>query len=144
MGADLYIEKDSNEVTGYFRDSYNETNILWKLGLHYWGLEKEIPIGKIGRRLKLKQVKILRAEVEKRKPEMEKFFKEVDEKWLAEHGDIEEFAVVFPFAGLQLAYGLHCAAGVEGWIKFWREKYDLLIKFLDHAIELKSGIRWSV
>lgn len=30
MGADLYIEK------GYYRDSYNNSNLLWKLGLDYW------------------------------------------------------------------------------------------------------------
>jgi hypothetical protein len=86
-------------------------------------LEKEIPIGKIGRIMTLKQVRILKAEVEKRKPVMEEFFAEVDEAWLKAH---------------------HCEAGVDSWVKFWREKYEKFIKFLDHAIELKSGIRWSV
>lgn len=120
MGADLTIVANNE----YFRDSYNQTNILWRLGLHYWGLEQEIPdLGKIGRVLKPKQVRILRLEIENRKPTMEKFFSEVDEKWLAEN---------------------HCEAGVEGWVKMWREKYAKLIAFLDHAIELKSAIRWSV
>lgn len=123
MGADLYIVKDGNENTGYFRDSYNETNIFWRLGLSYWSLESQIPIGKIKHVMTKNQVRILKEEIEKRKPEMEKFFATVTEDWLKEH---------------------HCDAGVDGWVKFWREKYEKLVKFLDHAIELKSGIRWSV
>lgn len=121
MGADLTIVANGE----YFRDSYNMSNILWRLGLHYWGLEKEIPdIGKIGRTMTMKQVRILRLEVENRRPIMENFFaEELNEKWLAEN---------------------HCEAGVDGWVKFWSGQYEKLIAFLDHAIELKSGIRWSV
>lgn len=119
MGADLTIVKNNE----YFRDSYNETNILWRVGLHYWGLDEEIPIGKIGRTMNYWQVCILKAEVEKRKPEMEKFFETVDENWLKAH---------------------NCEPGVAKWVEFWKKKYGEFITFLDHAIELKSGIRWSV
>ena len=124
MGADLTIVKDGNEDTGYFRDSYNESNVLWRLGLSYWQLENQIPIGKIKSGLTPKQVRIFKEEIEKHKPVMEKFFKEeLTEDWLKAN---------------------NCQTGVAGWIKWWTERYDKLIKFLDHAIELKSGIRWSV
>ena len=38
MGADLYIESiyDEESGDGYFRDSYNPTSILNKLGLDWW------------------------------------------------------------------------------------------------------------
>jgi hypothetical protein len=124
MGADLHISKDEKEETGYFRDSYNESNIFWRLGLSYWSLDKQIPIGKISSRLTLKQVKILKTEIEKRKPIMEKFFvEELSEEWLKSH---------------------NCDSGVKGWQTYWTEKYDNMLKFLNHAIELKSSIRWSV
>lgn len=120
MGADLTIVVNNE----YFRDSYNMTNILWRLGLHYWGLEQEIPdLGKIKRVMTLKQVKILKLEVENRKPALDSFLDGLTELWLAAN---------------------HCEAGVDGWRGFWSEKYAKLIAFLDHAIELKSGIRWSV
>jgi len=32
MGADLYIKCNGR----YYRDSYNSSNLLWKLGLDYW------------------------------------------------------------------------------------------------------------
>ncbi len=41
MGADLYIRSlsDPNRKiyhVGYFRDSHNDSNLFWKLGLDYW------------------------------------------------------------------------------------------------------------
>ena len=46
IGADLYIMKLPEEAqytgfktdveAGYFRDSYNDSNLLWKYGLSYW------------------------------------------------------------------------------------------------------------
>ncbi len=46
MGADLYILSISDRLSqkyeskfasaGYFRDSYNDSNLFWKLGLDYW------------------------------------------------------------------------------------------------------------
>ena len=46
MGADLYIEKLDREKqctgfrtdveAGYYRDCYNSTSLLWKLGLSWW------------------------------------------------------------------------------------------------------------
>lgn len=119
MGADLTIVKNSE----YFRDAYNETNILWRVGLSYWGLSDQIKIGKIGRTLSYRQVRILKREVEKRKPEMDKFLETIDENWLKKH---------------------NCEGDVAGWVDFWKKKYEKFITFLDHAIELKSGIRWSV
>lgn len=124
MGADLYINKDGSEDTGYFRDSYNDSNILWKLGLSYWQLEKQIPdLGKVKSALTVKQTKILYLEIINREPKLQSFLNTLDEAWLKEH---------------------HCTTGVEEWKKFWTKKYADLKKFLEHAIELKSAIRWSV
>lgn len=35
MGADLYL-KLRHDDKGYFRDSYNDWNLLWKFGLSWW------------------------------------------------------------------------------------------------------------
>jgi len=53
MGADLYIEKMEREEqhtgfstdinVGYFRDSYNDSNLFQQLDLSYWTLDKEYP-----------------------------------------------------------------------------------------------------
>lgn len=46
MGADLYIEPEFTE-TGkwdgefYFRDSYNRSNLLWTVGMSWWGAYAE-------------------------------------------------------------------------------------------------------
>lgn len=132
MGADLYIDKHDTgfdeEAGGYFRDSYNVTNILNRLGLSYWQLERDIPtIGKIPWHMKLKQVKILLAEVIKRKAVLDKFLaEELSEAWLEKH------------------YAALGDDGIEGWRKYYAERYEKLVKFLKHAVELKSTIRWSV
>lgn len=128
MGADLTIAKDPNEETGYFRDSYNVTNILNRLGLSYWQIELNIPaLGKVGYNMKPEQVVILRNEVIWRKPVLDKFLaEELNEAWLKEN-----------FASLE-------DEGIEGWRKFYAEKYEKFVKFLNHAVELKSGIKWSV
>ncbi len=38
MGADLYIESLDRigDEEGYYRDSYNNTNLLWQYDLSYW------------------------------------------------------------------------------------------------------------
>jgi len=39
MGADLYIKLcygGDQKKDSYYRDSYNNTNLLWQLGLDYW------------------------------------------------------------------------------------------------------------
>ncbi len=126
MGADLYIKKDSNEVTGYFRDSYNVTNIMNAMGLSYWQMDKERSIGKINSSLSVKQVKALLELVKSKKSELDKFINQLSEKWLKEH------------------YASIDDEGVVGWKTYYIEKYDRLVKFLNHAIELNSEIRWSV
>ncbi|MBB6496017.1 hypothetical protein [Methanococcus maripaludis] len=36
MGADLYIEDKIGNNLGYFRDSYNDSNVFWKFEGSYW------------------------------------------------------------------------------------------------------------
>lgn len=133
MGADLYIDKDQRshhqgnleDYHGYFRDSYNESNILWKLDLAYWHLDKQIPIGEIKEgKLTVEQAKILLKEVESRKPKLEEFLSTLNEEWLKKNN-----------------FGQPV---IEDWKGYFSKKYEELVRFLKHAIELDSPITWSV
>ena len=128
MGADLYIEKmERNKQytdwrtgvdVGYFRDSYNDSNLLNQLDLSYWTLDREHPewfeedeqfgndnLTSTGARKLLK-------EIQSRRHMLEGTFVE----WSDEGKDF----------------------------KYFPEKFDDLVAFLTKAIELDSSIIWSV
>jgi len=122
MGADLYINKIRDKEGGYFRDSYNVSNILWRLGLSYWELDKEYDF-KDGN-MSVEQAKDFLNRVLNGRSVFDRFIKEeLTEKWLKDN---------------------HATAGVKGWIDYWRTKYYSLVQFLNRAIELDSPIYWSV
>jgi len=115
MGADLYIEKLEREKqytgfktdveAGYYRDSYNDYSILYRLGLSWWVDIGEMIDKNIGTKHEGKLT-----------PKQCKEFLEILEanKWKLE--EIEEDR------------------------KFFKEKYRLLKKFLNKAIELNSDV----
>ena len=133
MGADLYIKnlprepqhtgfRDNIEV-GYFRDSYNATNVLWKYGLSYWKDTKDLPTR--GDAVTVKGVKKFLSMIEERQPVFDEFIKTLSSEWLKEN---------------------HCADvdDVLGWKKYWVEESIKLKAFLNKAIELKSPVIFSV
>ncbi|OGM09261.1 hypothetical protein A2Z67_04960 [Candidatus Woesebacteria bacterium RBG_13_36_22] len=138
MGADLYIEKITNETTkrwrkeldkakpgrrkweyywskmypatGYFRDSYNDGNLLWKFGLSYWN---DFP--KLMRRgsqlMSPAKVKILL-----------KMLKEREESF-------------------QIGIAMNCSDEER---RYYLKKYKRLKRFLNNAIKLNTFIRCSI
>ena len=128
MGADLYISTayDRDEDAGYYRDSYNATNILWKLGLSWWKLYGEYKLGDNDSTMTPEQAKDFLGMVETRKPVLDKFLEEeLSIEWLEAN---------------------HCVADddLNGWMELWTNKYDELVRFLNLSISEDSPIVWSV
>ena len=127
MGADLYISTvyDRDEDAGYYRDSYNATNILWKLGLSWWKLYEEYKLGDNDSTMTPEQAKDFLGMVETRKPVLDKFLEEeLSIEWLEAN---------------------HCVADdLNGWMELWTNKYDELVRFLNLSISEDSPIVWSV
>ena len=91
MGADLYInflfKPNQMHEEGYFRDSYNDSNLLWKLGLDYWiwfagYLDDE-------RCLQPREAKAVLAEVESRRHRLDDIEDEKEREYFQEK--YEEF-----------------------------------------------------
>ncbi len=126
MGADLYIrkltegvEKPWDSEDGYFRDSYNGTSVLWTLGLSWWQdvvpmLDKE---GELGGD-KLVQFRDMVANAKQTLPTEEK---------------LKE---------------MYCTVNEEedlaSWHKYYQEKHQTLLAFLNRAIELETSIDCSL
>ena len=88
LGADLYIKKMPREKqytgwrtkisVGYFRDAYNETNLLWKLELSYWRLaDKWAPNGE----MPVENIKKLLRLVKRRRGLLEANIADYPENW---------------------------------------------------------------
>lgn len=110
---------ESGGETGYYRDSYNISNLLWKYGLRYWtgGKVEEGGIGmnKEGM-LSPRAAKKLMRFVQENEPDLS----EIDNT--TDLTDEEK----------------------RGWHKYFAEKRLRLISFLAKAVELKEYIRCSV
>ena len=106
---------------GYFRDSYNATNVLNRLGLSWWTDLK--PLLRDERFLEGENLRLFRDMVSKAtlelpsKEDLEKLCGRVDDK-----GE----------------------NSLPEWHKYLTEKHRVLISFLDKAIEVDSAIRCSV
>ena len=106
---------------GYFRDSYNATNVLWTLGLSWW--RDVTPLLSKDRELtgeNLKQFRDRVALVHQSLPTK----KQLEERG-ARVGDTGE-------------------NGLEAWHQYFLEKRAELLVFLDTAIKLGVGIRCSL
>lgn len=126
LGKKEEAEKAQKEVSeyydkmysvGYFRDSYNGTSLLWKLGLSWWecGYIKRGYISIANAKKLLKQVQ---------STELEPITRHSLEEGHCKVDDGE--------------------CSVESWKKYFVEKKKLFEEFLKTAINLKAKIRASV
>ena len=145
MGADLYIEKMDRDQQhtgfrravdlGYFRDAYNNSNILWQFDLSYWtdiskrfaNHESLMDPTNTKRLLKL---------LEKREVVFEENLKGMLEKtnrvWDFEE-DIKTGRKTHKPAKLT-------AKQRKEWAEFYRKGHKELKTFLQKAIDMKSNI----
>lgn len=79
MGADLYF------TNGYFRDSYNNSNLLWKLGLDYWVWFAQYVDDK--RELSPDKAEIVLSEIEQRKHHLGEITDAEEQKYFQEKYD---------------------------------------------------------
>ena|SRR5579859_2672101 len=106
---------------GYFRDSYNATSVLWRLGLSWW--EDVIPLCTQKHELKwdkLRKFRDMVANAELKLPTREEIEK---------HGGIVED---------------QGRDSLAEWHSYFTEKRANLLAFLDQAIELNTAIRCSL
>jgi hypothetical protein len=106
---------------GYFRDSYNATNLLWTLQLSWW--RDVIPRLTADRKLSgdnLKQFRRLAADAKQHLPSKQQ---------LRDNGvQVEDTG----------------EDRLEEWHRYYREKREELIKFLDQAIALNTAVHCSL
>ena len=72
MGANLYRESLAEDEGGYFRDSYNKSNLLHQLDLDWWGVVNSLTKDNY---ISVENMIILLAKVK------EKDIPEQEEKW---------------------------------------------------------------
>jgi len=125
VGADLYITGIDEEDGGYYRDSYNATSILWRLGMSWWELFEEYNLGDSDSEMTPEQAEGFLERVIAGKPLLDEFLdEELSVEWLKTN---------------------HCVADdLDGWVKMWSEKYDMLVEFLNLSISENAPIYWSV
>lgn len=117
MGADLYITFKGDEI-GYFRDSYNNSNLLWQFGLDYW-VWLESLLNKQGD-LTPAKIKLVLKTLKDNEPVFEKNLASQNhfDEWTLEDGDDKE--------------------------KYYRQKYEQLKKFLNLALKKDLPIGCSI
>lgn len=106
---------------GYFRDSYNATSVLWRLGLSWW--QDVTPLCTRNRKLRHDKLCQFRGMVASAKLELPS--KEEIEK---HSGKVDE-------------QGKNSLAE---WHQYYVEQRDALLAFLDKAIELNSPVHCSL
>lgn len=133
MGADLYIDEIhkghyhcydgmSSVMRGYYRDSYNRTNLLWQLGMSYWRMydDPKYRWNKDGN--------LTRQSLVRWRNEIKKNYKKKDWTDLGKRFDFE--------------------GGKEGeskqkWIEFFKRSYNELIVFINLALKKHYLIRFN-
>ncbi len=145
MGADLYIENLPRELqytgwqtkveVGYYRDAYNNSNLLWQFGLSYW-TDVQKKYCKEGKMSVLNAQKLLN-DLKKLEPVFKKNLKDL----LAQKNVVWDYEhttkLLKPDESLS-------SKDRKDWVKQYKEDYKTLRAFLKKAIELKSGIECSL
>ena len=113
-----YVELayDKMHEQGYFRDSYNNSNLLWRLGLDYWGY-----------------VGSLLDDERNMQPEQVRAFREA-----------VAAAHLAPIASDAECDQLHLSGTAAEWNQYFAEKKERLLAFLDQAITLNEPIDCSI
>jgi len=106
---------DAMYSVGYFRDSYNQTSLLWRVGLSWWQ--------DVGERL-TEDGKIPLDYAE----ELIEVFRNTE---LRPFDETEKTAIADP-------------EDEEGWMKYFEEKRDAFIALLEKSIELNEPIYASI
>lgn len=110
--VEFYFDKLSS--VGYYRDSYNPSNLLWRFGFSYW--KNDLELDDAGNLPPSEAKRLL--------------------DWLKEHEPVFE-------ASLLEIQG-SADEPVEDIIRYFRMKYLRLRVFLKMAIKLNEPITWSV
>jgi hypothetical protein len=163
MGADLYIKKIEGE-DGYFRDSYNNSNLLWQFGLSYWTDIEQMCEDNEKEELVMMpdKIKEFKERLKNNEPTFEKNMCDILAKqnivWDYESKSVDDF----PWTNKEKKYykekyGLYIKVPQSNkeknefkmkdrrkWVEFYREQYEGLKKFLDLALENDSPIRCSI
>jgi len=151
MGADLYITKLENKVLkqypygndfggyeereelreeygSYFRDSYNATNVMWLLDFSYWKSPEVFgwDFHKNGN-MSTRGAKQFLEYLNENKESFQSRLESLGDYLVERHAHVGEGE-----------------DSVEGWAKYFEEKYERLGKFLQTAIDIHSSIIWSV
>jgi hypothetical protein len=106
---------------GYFRDNYNGTSVLWRLGLSWWG--DVIPLCDEHRKLEGESLIKFQKMVHRAK------LKQPTRQELKNQG---------------LMVADHGKYSVAGWHAYFRKSHAELLAFLDEAIALKTSIHCSL
>jgi hypothetical protein len=152
MGADLYIKNLPRELQytgfqtsvdkGYYRDSYNNTNLLWQFNLSYWAdISKKYT--KDGR-MSIVHAQMLLDELKKREPIFRKNLKDL----VARKNRIWDYTmdstkpdsnrdIYKPDESLTMK-------DRKNWVKEYQKEYKILKAFLRRAIKLDSAIECSL
>lgn len=105
---------DQMNARGYYRDSYNQSNLLWRLGMNYWGYINELLDGSC-----LMSVANMRK--------------------LAD--DIKH-ATIIPTG--QMEGDERLTGGAEEWDVYFLQKKADLLALMEQAIAKKEPLYWSV
>ena len=160
MGADLYIKNLPRDLQytgfrtdpdiGYFRDSYNRSNLLWQFDLSYWNDMKQW-VNEEGEMTVQKAIEFLE-ELKKREPifekNMQKLADRVNRIW-DYHTDYKTNETTYQPEDFSQKdkEGKETKSDARArleWIKHYQDDYKVLKRFLKKAIELKSGIICSL
>jgi len=104
MGADLYINSTDGEK-GYFRDSYNNSNLLWKFDLSYW---KNPYISKTGKLSPTNAKRLLKA-MKKKKDIFDKNMSKEDKESISYFKDKYKKFKAFLNLAIKLKESIDCS-----------------------------------
>jgi len=119
--AEVTKYSDLMYAEGCFRHSYNVTSVLWRLGLSWW--EDVTPLCTQAHRLRgpnLRRFRQMVAQAELKLPSKEEL--EAKQATVTESGE----------------------DSLDAWHRYYREKRDQLLAFLDQAIALNTYIYCSL
>jgi hypothetical protein len=167
MGDDIYlnsifaIEPDqgerpqqSAEASGYFRSSYNDGDVMWAMGLSWWGTV--LPMLEEDRWLPVEKARELLAMIEERPLTNQRLTRHYSEHITS---SVNQHPVTGPLemvlaasvpklsdgnTGLALPPEFFSPPDFEGWAQFLRKSRDELIAMLRKSIELDEPLVCSV
>lgn len=112
---------DKMYAEGYFRDSYNSTNLLWQIGLSWWEDINKL-VNKQGF-ISLRNIRKFKQMIETRPiPEFEMWKSTFDTQYITIDDKDNR---------------------LEDWYEYFKEKRENLLKFLQQALDLKEKINCS-